>query len=318
MLKIKIIYILAAFLCFFKHTTCNFEKHLKKITNKTGIHKIRNIDFIYMINLEERPEKWERSCKQLAPFGIQPYRFPAVNGWKLNWQTINDLGVKFQPGMTGGFMATSYRERDNLEQHHEIIQNYGQTYFVHCMSRGAMGCVLSHLSILQDALNCGYETIWVMEDDIEVMSDPREISNYIDKLDQAIGKNWDILYTDRNTRSNHGEDVPAAGMARRPNFDPLDKQQYYIHNEINEHFIQIGARFGTYSMIIRKSGAKKILDFYKKYDIFFPYDLDIYLAKGIRIFTLKQNMMRSLLHAPSDNGGANYIQKRNLLNYLKR
>ena len=33
------------------------EDHFKKALSKDGNHQIRNIDFIYMINLDERPEK---------------------------------------------------------------------------------------------------------------------------------------------------------------------------------------------------------------------------------------------------------------------
>lgn len=31
--------------------------------------------------------------------------------------------------------------------------------------------MLSHLSVLKDALDSGYETIWVMEDDIHIIQD---------------------------------------------------------------------------------------------------------------------------------------------------
>jgi acetolactate synthase-1/2/3 large subunit len=34
---------------------------------------------------------------------------------------------------------------------------------------GAIGIALSHLSILQDAYDSGYETVWVMEDDVDIM-----------------------------------------------------------------------------------------------------------------------------------------------------
>ena len=60
---------------------------------------------------------------------------------------------------------------------------------------------MSHLSILQHAYDAGFETIWVMEDDIQVMRDPRVLSERIDQLDALVGKtNWDILFTDRDIR----------------------------------------------------------------------------------------------------------------------
>ncbi len=106
-------------------------------------------------------------------------------------------------------MATCYSLDGNFDPSHEIIQNYGQTYFCHCLSRGAIGIVLSHLSILQHAYDAGFETIWVMEDDIQVMRDPRVLSERIDQLDALVGKtNWDILFTDRDIRDIYGYHKP--------------------------------------------------------------------------------------------------------------
>jgi len=67
------------------------QDHFKKAEGKSDIHKTRNIDFIYMINLDERPEKWQMSIAQLASYGIIPYRFSAVNGWELSLEDINDV-----------------------------------------------------------------------------------------------------------------------------------------------------------------------------------------------------------------------------------
>ncbi|NGX26897.1 MAG: hypothetical protein K940chlam6_00823, partial [Chlamydiae bacterium] len=172
--------------CFFSSLYSNVFDHLKPAEGKSDIHKMRNIDFIYMINLDQRPEKFEKSINKLHPYGIYPYRFSAVNGWELSLEDINNIGVKYAPGMVGGFMGTIYLPDDEFQASHELIQNYDRTYFCHCMSRGAMGIVLSHLSILKDAYESGYETIWVMEDDIEVLQDPTILSDLIDQLDGAV------------------------------------------------------------------------------------------------------------------------------------
>ena len=88
------------------------EDHFKPALNKSGAHSIENIDFIYMINLDQRPEKFERCIQQLHPYGVYPYRFSAVNGWELTLEAIQDVGVKFSADMNGGFLATSYLEED--------------------------------------------------------------------------------------------------------------------------------------------------------------------------------------------------------------
>lgn len=49
-------------------------KHFKKIDDKRDDEKfqIKNIDFIYLINLDRRPERLEQSLKQLEPYQIRP------------------------------------------------------------------------------------------------------------------------------------------------------------------------------------------------------------------------------------------------------
>lgn len=280
------------------------QDHFKKALNKTEGHGIKNIDFIYMINLDERPEKFQMSLDQLLPFGIYPYRFSAVNGWKLSLEAINDVGVKFSPEMEGGFLATSYHLDGKGQPSHEVIQNYGQTYFVHCLPRGAIGCTLSHLSVLQDAYDAGYETIWIMEDDIDIRSDPRKIPDLIDRLDSLVGKgNWDILFTDRDFRNAAGHYAPAYTAAKRPDLAFFSQtQDFSKKTQVSSDFLQIAARYGTTSMIIRRSGIRKLLQFFKAHQIYLPYDMDLVYMRGIKIYTVLEDIIGNLSHAISDVG----------------
>jgi GR25 family glycosyltransferase involved in LPS biosynthesis len=285
-------------------------KHLKKAQDKGDGHSMRNIDFIYMINLDQRPEKWKLSQDQLNPFGIYPYRFSAVNGWELSMETINDVGVKFSPHMTGGFLATSYHPQDNYQPSHEVIEKHGQTYFVHCMARGTIGIALSHISILQDAYNAGYETIWVMEDDIEVMQDPRKISHLIDKLDLLVGKeNWDVLFTDKDIRGSDGKYIPSYGAAQRPDYQFETTPDFANKTVISPDFRKVESRFGATSMIYRRSGIKKLLNFFNAHQIFLPYDMDFYLPRGIKMYTVLEDVVTNLTKPLSDNAKPYYLEK---------
>lgn len=285
----------------------DISKFFKKATGKTDAPQMRNIDWIYVINLDKRPEKFEHCVQELAPYGIHPYRFSAVNGWELSIETINQLGVNLKPGMSTNHMGTCYLPDGKGEPQHEMVNCLGRTYFCHCMSRGAIGIAMSHLSILQDAYDSGYETIWVMEDDIHVIRDPRLIPDLIDKLDATVGKGrWDILFTDRDTKNQQGNYVPCTGYAWRPNFTPRDRYSFQNTWDISHTFRQIGARFGAYSMIVRRSGMKKILDFIKQYHLFLPYDMDFCLPMDIRLYTVQRDVVSTLPNAISDNGGANY------------
>lgn len=307
----------------------DLEPHLKKAEEKSGSHSMPGIDFIYMINLDQRPEKWKCSIDQLAPYGIHPYQFSAVNGWEIPFEAIDEVGLKFSPEMEGGFWATTYRLKEKGESsipevkeghctcfhlfegnfiwEQERISVWGKTYFSHCMSRGAIGIALSHISILKDALDSRYETIWVMEDDIQVLGDPRVLSDLIGRLDAQVGKDgWDILFTDRDIRDIHGNPIPAAASARRPDFkSPNDFAKTEV---VSPEFRKIGARYGAHSMIIRKKGVKKLLQFFMAHQIFLPYDMEYTLPPGIQLYTVLDDVV-SNLHTITDNPSPNYSKE---------
>lgn len=284
------------------------DYYFKKVENKNCFSTVRNIDFIYMINLDQRPEKFAHCVDALAPYGITPCRFSAVNGWELSLDVINDVGVTFQKGMKGHFMGTSY---DANGCFHSEIGHYGQVYFCHCMTRGNIGIVLSHLSVLQDAWDSGYETVWVMEDDIEIIQNPHLLSDRIEQLDHLVGvKGWDILFTDRDTKDQNGSYVSCRGYAKRPNFQPADPSIFRKHRVMpGGVFRQVGARYGAYSMIVRRSGIEKILKFFKKNKIFLPYDMDFCLPPHIKCFALSSDIISTQKNALSDNGLPYYLNK---------
>ena len=298
-------------LVFLALSACVFgdvQDYLKKITDKTSnsCTKLRNIDFIYMINLDERPEKYLHSVEELAPFGIVPYRFSAVNGWELPLETINKIGIQYEPWMKQNLMGTCYLPEDNGEPRHEIMHVPGRNYFCHCMSRGAIGIVLSHLSILQDAYDSGYETIWVLEDDFEIIKDPHLLSEMIDKLDAQIGRaNWDFLFTDQDTKGQNGMYVPCLGFAEKPNFNPFNPYRFQERVDISEDFRRIGARYGAYSVIVSRTGMKKMLDFLRE-GFFIPYDMEYTMPNNIHLYNIRDDVVSTQPQALSDNGSPNY------------
>ncbi|MGZ3633524.1 MAG: glycosyltransferase family 25 protein [Parachlamydiaceae bacterium] len=286
------------------------EDHFKPCPNKDKKCRMPGIDYIYMINLDQRPEKFALSAAELAPYGITPYRFSAVNGWEIPVETLNSIGIPFRSWMPKDLWGTSYLPENNGAPHHEIMQVPGRNYYSHCLSRGAIGIVLSHLSILQDAYKAGYETIWVMEDDVKVIKDPRQLTSLIKELDKVVGKrNWDVLFTDPDTKRRDGTYVPCLGYARRPNFDPKNPERFVHREVINKNFRKVGARYGAYSMVVRRSGMKKILNFIKRYGVFLPYDMEFYLINDINLYTTRYDVVSTLPDALSDNGNDNYNKK---------
>lgn len=295
------------FLGYARLLSADLEEYFKPITNRSGQHSMPGIDFIYMINLDKRPEKYALCMEKLSPYGIEPFRFSAVNGWELPLEVINAVGMKYASWMPSGRWATCYLPENGGRPQDEPMHVPGRAYFYRSVAPGAIGCVLSHLSVLQDAYDAGYETIWIMEDDIEIFRDPRILSDLIEKLDQLVGKDgWDILFTDRDTKGQDGKYVPCLSYAIRPNYIPHDPLRFAKREAISEEFRHVGARYGSYSMIVRKSGMKKILDFLKFYEIFLPYDMEYTLPPDIRLYTVLEDVVSTQPQAPTDNGAPNY------------
>lgn len=296
-----------------KSTFTWLEQYVKLPTRKASHHKMKNVDFIYIINLDQRPEKFESCIQQLSPYYIHPYRFSAVNGWELSLKTINELGVSYKPWMKKGIWGTSYLPDGNWEAHHEVMHTKDRSYFCHCMARGTIGIVLSHLSVLKDAYDAGYETIWVMEDDIQVIQSPHKIPLLIEKLDGLVKKKripgWDILFTDQDTKDRDGHYVRCRAYAQRPNFTPANPARFLMRQSVGSTFTKLGARYGTYSMIIRRSGMKKILDFFNQYHIFLPYDMDFNMPEDLQLFAVKNDVVSTQPQALSDNGVPGYLHR---------
>lgn len=290
----------------------SISDHFKKVeVDFPHIHKMKNIDFIYMINLDQRPEKFASCQKQLNPYGIYPFRFSAVNGWELTPEILEEVGLRFVPGMTP-LMATTYPKEAKGKPSYEFMEEYGKTYFCHHMSRGSIGCSLSHFSVLQDAFDRGYRTIWVMEDDIEVVQDPRILSELIDRLDALVGEeNWDVLFTDQNYRIQVGKYAPALGVAKRPDMDCSYAarfcEKYTIQQDISVDFKRISARFGNHSMILRRSGIEKLLAFAQKHKIFLSSDLDNYFT--VNRYGVRYDIVSNMINAITDNAAPIYEQK---------
>jgi GR25 family glycosyltransferase involved in LPS biosynthesis len=283
------------------------ETYFKPALDKPAPNGIMNIDFIYVINLDQRPEKIERTKNSLAPYGIVPYRFSAVNGWQLPNKAFDELGVIYEAGMPHGPICSVYRHEPDGTEHmsYEIMKEVGVAYYCHSLSRGAIGCLMSHLSIMQDAYDSGYETVWIMEDDVKIVRDPNELSFILNGLNRQA-PDWDILFTDNEIKGADGKPIPCAVIRPRPLLQVQPLEYYLRRTSMNSDVTKIGMRFGSASMIIHRSGMKKVLDFFKTYKIYFPYDIDYFLVPGINLYACNQDIVTNISGGDSDNGAPNY------------
>lgn len=281
-------------------STMPLEQHFRKIDDKLVRSQIQNIDFIYLINLDKRPERWKSSYEQLSFYNIYPHRFPAVYGKHLSLEELKSIGLQFDPNMQSHQWVLAPSTDDQLEFEFLRSSLYGRSFFSCYMNRGQIGCAFSHLSILQDAYDSAYETIWIMEDDILVNDNPHKLTQLMDKLDALTEKNgWDILYTDADEYKDQVDIDRVFWWEPRPDFPSLNKSDFSKRMIVSDDFIKIGSRIKTHSMIIRRSGIKKILDHIKQHGLFFPYDHEIGFVEGIQLYMLRYPVV-SWMDSPSD------------------
>jgi len=274
------------------------EDHFRKIEHRNQCNPIEHIDFIYLINLDRRPDRLQSALAQLAWFGISPCRFPAVDGLDLSADVLNDIGLKFSPGMQMGVPVKYVSADGNWKAAFPDESFYGKTCFYQFTNQGAIGCTLSHLSVLQDAYDAGYETIWVLEDDLGIYGHPQFLSERIEELDRLVGKEgWDILYTDLDSydgsiyvdgRNDFQSDLKGSlHFLWRPDRSFNDTTSFRKRTILSNHILQIGSRARTHSMVIRRLGIRKILEFEKRCGIYTNIDHEIALVPGIRLFSLR-------------------------------
>lgn len=203
---------------------------------------------IYVINLDWKKERWERIKAISTENKIYVNRFSAIDGWQL-----------------------SRAERKELTGPYPIRINPGE-----------FGCLLSHLSILKHASEKEYNTILVLEDDIEIPKELDEISFLLDKL-HAIDPDWDIFYLDTDPTHPDGvfTNTCMYYLDPRPGQKLQDNNYYRKKVNVDDCFTRIRRRYCTYSMLISKKGIEKILNYFSHLYVWSALDIDIHYIPGI-------------------------------------
>lgn len=243
----------------------NIENFLTNIDLRYVDSGINQVDCVYVINLKHRPQKWLGTKAIFNSYGIFPNRVNAINGWILDEHEKRVLMGMYP------------------------LRLYG----------GQIGCILSHVSIVQHAFKKAYEVIWICEDDIEIRENPHQLSDLIAKLSE-IDPEWDILYTDSDSKNTLGIIVPSLGSDFRPDSPHMDLN-YYIKNEIiDQDLIRKNQRFGAYSYILSRRGIEKIFRHFINNYLWTTYDIDIHYIPGIRQYCLRRDLISINWKLPSD------------------
>ncbi|ETE70994.1 Procollagen galactosyltransferase 1, partial [Ophiophagus hannah] len=181
---------------------------LPKIPDKMGF------DEVFMINLKRRTDRRERMLKTLYEQEIDCKIVDAVDGKAMNKSQVDAMGIKMLPG-------------------------YKDPYHGRPLTKGELGCFLSHYNIWKEVVERGLEKSVVFEDDLRFeIFFKRRMMNLMFDLEEE-GLDWDLIYIGR----------------KRMQVEHPEKAVPNIRNLVEADY-----SYWTLGYVISLQGAKKLLD----------------------------------------------------------
>lgn len=180
--------------------------------------------------------------------------------------------------------------------------NYTKTNF----SRGALGCLLSHINCIKDAKTNGYKKILVLEDDFIIINNfEHELTNLFTNVDDK----WDFIYLGKK----QGADNLSIAT-----YDKIHtNKELYLIQDINDYVYKPNYKtWGTHAILIKNTLFDEIIDFSK--NIQGPIDLMLMkLYSKYNFYCVKKDLFISY-EETSDvqtNIKTNYEKEKQLWNW---
>ncbi|XP_067219355.1 procollagen galactosyltransferase 2 [Chanodichthys erythropterus] len=127
---------------------------------------------VYLINLMRRKDRRDRMLQSLEVLGIDVTLIDAVDGKTLNSSQLRALGIEMLPG-------------------------YKDPYSDRVLTKGEIGCFLSHYSIWKKVVEFQQQQVLVLEDDVRFEPNFKSRLNTIMEDVKQSGLQWDLIYVGR-------------------------------------------------------------------------------------------------------------------------
>uniref|UniRef100_A0A665TKE7 Procollagen galactosyltransferase 2-like n=1 Tax=Echeneis naucrates TaxID=173247 RepID=A0A665TKE7_ECHNA len=170
-------------------------------------------DEVFLINLKRRTNRRERMLRSLAVLGINTVLTEAVDGKALNSSQLQAMGIDMLPG-------------------------YKDPYSERVLTRGEIGCFLSHYNIWKKVYICVYVAVLVLEDDVRF--EPRFLSRLVAIMDNVMRADldWDLIYVGRKRLQVKEPELWVKGVS---------------------NLVHPGYSYWTLGYVLSLQGAKKLL-----------------------------------------------------------
>ncbi|XP_034469460.1 procollagen galactosyltransferase 2-like [Hippoglossus hippoglossus] len=129
-------------------------------------------DEIFLINLKRRSDRRERMWSSLAVLSINATLTEAVDGKALNSSQLQAMGIDMLPG-------------------------YKDPYSERVLTRGEIGCFLSHYNIWKQVVQQKLQHVLLLEDDVRFEARFRSRLEAIMDNVMTVGLDWDLIYVGR-------------------------------------------------------------------------------------------------------------------------
>ncbi|KAL0151408.1 hypothetical protein M9458_053317, partial [Cirrhinus mrigala] len=178
---------------------------------------------VFMINLLRRSDRRERMLRTLYEQEIACKIIAAVDGKALNVSQIEALGIEMLPG-------------------------YSDPYHGRPLTKGELGCFLSHYNIWTEIVDRGLKTSLVIEDDLrfEVFF-KRRLQNLMDEI-KSQRLDWDLMYVKESVC------LKQVKLELFVSVDHPEKSVPRIHNLVEADY-----SYWTLGYAISLRGAQKLL-----------------------------------------------------------
>ncbi|XP_028353599.1 inactive glycosyltransferase 25 family member 3 isoform X5 [Physeter macrocephalus] len=169
-------------------------------------------DEVFVISLARRPDRRERMLSSLWEMEISGRLVDAVDGRVLNSSVMKSLGVDLLPG-------------------------YQDPYSGRTLTKGEVGCFLSHYSIWEEVVARGLAQVVVFEDDVRFESNFKMRLERLMEEVEAEKLPWDLIYLGRK-QVNPEEEAAVEGLP---------------------HLVVAGYSYWTLAYVLSLAGARKLL-----------------------------------------------------------
>ncbi|XP_052419933.1 procollagen galactosyltransferase 2-like [Carassius gibelio] len=170
-------------------------------------------DEIFLINLKRRLDRRERMLNTMAVLGLEATLIDAVDGKGLNTSHLQALGIEMMPG-------------------------YKDPYSNRVLTRGEIGCFLSHHFTWKQVVERGLQHVLVLEDDVRFEPQfKRRLQTIMEDVDKAQ-LNWDLIYVGRKRMQVAQPEVSVEGV---------------------NNLVEADYSYWTLGYALSQQGAKKLL-----------------------------------------------------------